>query len=287
MKTASGILLIVVMSAAMTCNAEEGLGFNAELSLTHDDNLNRNIIAIDEVKDTFATATIGAQTAVRLSAFDYISYNARFKHEHYNKSAGLNNAEVGVGIKYNIKPVPGFTQPVYIFSADIALIDSSTDIRDTTAFNTGLTVSAWITNKLSARGGVSYRIKDSDSRVFDNKDLRLFINGDLLFTEHLTAYATINYINGQAVSTVDVSASSPEILSIINLADQIEFDPTFEANQLAYRIDAKTRVMTLGMNYAIAQNHSLDFSVRNVHSRAGGKIDYAITQFSLSYLVSF
>ena len=193
----------------------------------------------------------------------------------------------GVGIKYNIKPVPGFTKPVFIFSADIALIDSSTDIRDTTAFNSGLTLATWLTNKLSTRGGVSYRIKDSDSRVFDNKDLRLFINSDLLFTEHLTAYATINYIIGQAVSTINVNASSPEILSVINLADQIEFDPTFEANQLAYRFDAKTRFITLGMNYAIAQKHSLDFSVRNVHSRAGGKIDYVITQFSLSYLLSF
>ena len=119
MKTTNGILLIVAMSAAMTCNAEEGISFNAELSLTRDDNLNRNIIAIDEVKDTFTTTNIGAQTAVRLSTVDYISYNARFKYEHYNKTAGLNNAEAGVGIKYKIKPVPGFTKPIYIFSADI------------------------------------------------------------------------------------------------------------------------------------------------------------------------
>jgi hypothetical protein len=287
MKKLHGFMLFPLLLWLGTAHADNEVATSADLTLTRDDNLNRNIIPDDEVKDSFATTSISLQQSQRLSTVDYVSYNAQFKYEHYNETDGLNNAEVGVGIKYNVKPVAGFTKPIYIFSTDASLIDSSTDIRDTTAVNAGLTVSSWITNKISARGGMAYRIKDSDSRVFDTRDLRFFINADLLLSTRLTTYTTVNYINGQTVSTADISNTSPEILNVINLADEIEFDPTFGPDQLAYRFDSITRMLTIGMNFAIAQQQSLDFSVRNVRSKAGGNIDYAVTQFSLSYLLSF
>ena len=287
MKKLTGFALLPVMVCMTPAFAEDDIGYNAEFSLTNDDNLNRNIISAEEVKDTFATTSIGVHQAHRLSDIDYINLNAQLKYERFNDISGLDNVEAGVGLRFNVKPVAGFTEPVYIFSADASVIDSATDIRDTTVFNLGMAASKWVTSTLSTRGGVAYRIKDSDSRVFDLKDLRFFINGDLLLSDHLTMYATVNYINGQTVSTVDMNNFSPEVLKVIDLADQFEFDPAFGANQIAYRFDSTTRSLTVGFNYALAQKHSLDLSVRNIHSKAGGQIDYAVTQFSLAYLLSF
>ena len=287
MKKLTGFALIPLWVCVTSAYAEEDFSMDAEFSLSQDDNLNRTILSSHEVKDTFATANFGIHTANRISQIDFIRYSAHFKYEHFNNISGLDNAEAGAGLKYSIKPVSGFTKPVYIISADVAWIDSATDIRDSTVFTLGLTSSAWMTSTISARGGVAYRIKDSDSRVFDNKDLRFFINSDLLLTEQLTSYVTINYIRGDTVSTANLSSSSPEILAVINLADQIEFDTTFGANQLAYRLDSRTRTLTVGLNYAIAQKHSLDLSLRNVRSEADSNTDYAVTQISLSYLLSF
>jgi hypothetical protein len=286
MKKLTGLALISLLAFISDAHAGEDYSINMELSATRDDNLNRNIQSSNEISDVFTTAGIGIHQVHPISLFDFISYGAHIKYEYFNEVDGLNNVEATASVKYNYKPYTGFNQPVYIFSADIGVIDSATDIRDASIYIFGITLSSWITNTLSARGGASYRIKDSDSRVFDNKDARFFINADLLLNNKVTSYLTFNYINGQTVSTIDINNTPIEILNMVDPAD-IEFDPTFGADQLAYRFDSKTRFLTLGINYALAQKHSLDLSLRNVHSRAGGGIDYDTTQWSLSYLLSF
>lgn len=281
LRTATALLICNMTSAY----ADEDFTINAEVSISQDDNLNRSLARDAEIQDTFTTASIGLQQSHGLSNIDYISYGAHLKYDHFNEVSGLNNAEASVSGKYNIKPVPGFNKPVYIISADAGVIDSATDIRDTTFFNIGLTLSSWITSTISARTGAAYRIKESDSRVYDARDTRFFINADLSLGTRSTAYATFNYIRGDVVSTLDNTA--PEVLEVFNLANQIEPDPTFAADQIAYRFDSKTRFLVIGWNYALAQKHSLDLSLRNLHSRAGSGVDYDTTQMSLSYLLSF
>lgn len=283
---AFGIAGIVLLSGG-ACANETQYDLDVETAISRDDNLNRNANTQDEISSNFGTVNTGIGMGIRLSPQSVVRYFSRFKYENYNDVEGLNNAELKVGVSLRHKPEPGFNKPTVILDGHIAVADFETDIRDRTEYGFGVTVSAWVTDKLSARAGAGARIRDSDSRVFDNKDLRLFVNSDLIVTGKLTAYLTFSVIKGDVVSTISLDNTSNETLDVIRIADDIEFDTTFADNELAYRFDATTRSLNGGFNYVLTRKQALDLSFRTVHSKTGTGVDYESSFVNLSYMLRF
>ena len=277
MKT--NILRILLVSACIVLSsdiyADSKIDIDAEISVSNDDNLNRTAIPADEVDSNFTTGTFGLSYSQRIDNKTFVKYSSRLKYEIYNDAEGMDSAELNTGFSYHHKPSLGFSDPTFIMKANFAVVDFETDIRDRTEFGFGTIISSQLTNKLSARGGASVRLRESDSRIHDTSEIRFFINADILLAQKLTGYATFSFITGDVVSIIPLSSStSNETLDTIRIADEIEFDPTFGSDQIGYRFAAKTRVLNAGINYRAGRNQSLDVSFRTVHSEADSDVDY-------------
>lgn len=279
----SGVCLLWVV----TVQADNQLNLDASLAYQADNNLNRAAISSLKRDDTSTEADIGLNYSQKLDHYSILSYLANLRYVSFNEYDGLNHTEVHGRVQYKIKPDLSYGGITYIVDIDASLLDYETDIRDSNLVSLGLTLSRWITDRLSAATGIRARFRDSDSRVYDTRDYRLFVNADLAIASHQALYVTWNYIAGQTVSTIPFSVQNAEVLKVIDIANDWEPDSTFTDNGLAYVFDTRTQVFTLGYNYSIDRRQSLDLSAEIVSSRADGGVDYSSRIFSLNYLLRF
>ncbi|RDH82982.1 MAG: hypothetical protein DIZ80_12015 [endosymbiont of Galathealinum brachiosum] len=267
--------------------ADTDKAIRLDASLSYDDNLNRSPTDTTAIESAFATAVAGYNISYPMNTRNFIDYRLLAKYEGYQDTDGLNNAEISAGVTYHYKPVAGFLKAMYIFKGDIHVTDFETDIRDRTAYEASAMVSFWVTNTLSFRSGLTARKRDSDSRVFDTKDYRVFFNADLMLSRHSTLYTTLNFLTGDLVSTIPLDDSDNEVLDVVRQAEVIEFDPTFGDNMIAYKLDADIAALTLGYNYVLGKKQSLDLSARYAVGQSDYDVDYDALFFNISYLVSF
>lgn len=281
------IAIVILLSATTQAFADAENNINIDASVSHDDNLNRTPNHEFAFASLFATAGVGYNHNRVINNSSFIDYHLNLKYEDYQDTSGLNNTELTSGVSYHLKPSPGFTKATYIFKGDIRIADFETDIRDRTAYEASAIMSFWATNTVSIRTGVTARMRDSDSRVFDTIDYRLFINSDIILNRQSTLYATLNLLSGDLVSSVAQEDTNGNILDFVRQAEDIEFDPTFADNMVAYKVDTDVAAMTIGFNYVIARKQSLDLSIRYAIGKADYNVDYKASFINLSYLVSF
>jgi len=281
------LVLIMFISACSQSLADTESNINLDVAISHDDNL--NISPDDEFAIDSLFASVGASYNLnkKINYKSFFDSHLTLKYENYQDTDGLNNTEFSAGIGYNIKPGAGFTKATYILKGDIRVNDYETDIRDRTVYEATGIMSFWVTNTISMRTGLTARMRDSDSTVFDTKDFRLFINADLILNRKSTLYSTLNLLTGDLTSTIDQDDENEEILDLINQADAIEFDPTFGDNMIAYKVNTDIAALTLGYNYVFSRKQSLDFSARYAIGKADFNVDYNATFINFSYLVSF
>jgi hypothetical protein len=266
-------------------DSEHSLQLDA--SISYDDNLNRSPIDEETIDSAFAALNAGYNFNYRINRFSFIDYHLSAKYEDYQDTPGLTNAQISSGLSYKFKPSAGFTSATYTLKIDIGAADFETDIRDRTEYDAAAIMSFWVTNTVSMRTGISGRVHDSDSRVFDTTNYRLFFNTDFLLSRNATLYTTLNLITGDLVSTVPLNSPGYYLLDIIRQADEIEFDPTFGDNMIAYRLDTNIGALSLGYNHVTGKKQSLDISARYAIGKADYNVEYASLFFNISYLISF
>jgi hypothetical protein len=115
------------------------------------------------------------------------------------------------------------------------------------------------------------------------------VNLDYALAAKSTLYLGIEYRRGQSVSS-----ALPE-LAFVDIAQAIVRDDAFDDGRGAYRLKAKTGIVTLGFSHGLKEDQSLDLSLRWVQSTAldkptfpgAGTIRYYDTQVSVAYLLRF
>lgn len=263
------------------------INYDLDLSFSSDDNINNSLISGEERDDSTYLTSFAVAYQKRLSKHDSASANGFINYSGFSEYDGLSHSEIGAEINYNLKPVSGFSQPTYIFSGKISTLDFETDLRDSTQFNIKGMLAKSITDKLSMRTGLAYKLNDSESRVYDTSDIRLFINADLLLGKRATLYSTLDYISGDIVSIISEDNLSSNVLDILDSADEIQSDPSFANNEIAYRVDADTITLSLGLNVKLAKKQSVDLFARTISSEVSSNISYNRLIVSLSYLARF
>jgi hypothetical protein len=111
-----------------------------------------------------------------------------------------------------------------------------------------------------------------------------------------TAYLGVETRSGDSVSTVS-RADPIRTLGFVNTASPniIQDDAFDDVVRDAYRLKARTLIASLGYNHAFGAGQSLDVSWRRAQSKvqnavapaSGSDLNYAVSQYSLAYLVRF
>ena len=258
------------------------LNFNYDVAVVSDDNVNR---AQEEFvrEDTFVAASLGAVHVQTISTNSVLVYRAALNGEGYSEFDGLSNFGLLGALDYKFQFGRGFTVSRFTLTASLLEQDFRSDIRDGTTLSLQARMAKRFTDRIAGTLGLGATSRESESEVFDNDAARLFLNLDYNWSGRLVSYATLNFISG------DVVSSSPPTLDIINGADAIEPDDAFgglETGWFAYRLQGETTMLTLGLNFAVNNKSSLDFSVEGLNTQTD-VTEYDRLALRVNYLGNF
>ena len=281
------VTVCLCLTVSITANADRSsLTFDGEITAAHDDNVNRASNDDEIRKDSFFGGAFNARYSQRLSRTSGLLYSLKTRANVFSEFDGLNETTVAGDIKYSIRPGRSFTSSSYSVSVFAMERFSSSIIRDSTTFGVTAQLMKPLTDAMTMIIGLGYSDEEAEGDVFDLERARFFINLDTLITRKWTVFATYVLVDGDVVST---SSPSPGIGGI---ADAIEPDDAFggiASNQFAYRIDALSHLLTLGINRQINHSSSIDFSVRYLNSTADKDSSFKYDDLLLraAYLFAF
>ncbi len=239
--------------------------YSYDIAFVDDDNVRLAQNDEDIRSDQSVSATIRAKGGTSLDSFSILNYGGSATYNKMDTFDTLDNYEIEVNTRYRFALSSGFTSPIYSLGARLGGREYDTEMRDATFIELSADLNKWITDSINMTTGVGYNTQESTSDVFDTSEARIFVNFDTNLSKADLVYTTFTYISGDTVSSATPS------LGIVNVADAIEADDAFggfESNQFAYRLEAKTAVITLGYNRIFTRDLSMDLSARFVDSEA-------------------
>lgn len=259
--------------------------FSVQQFTTSDDNVSKAELDVDRERDVFYTVAADLSATQRLGMLHAVSAAGTFHVEEFDKFDGLSNTQYGLTVDYRFQTRTGFTAPRYSVFARKLEIDSETDIRDGDLTEYGFSITRKLTTKITGAFGVTDTERVADlGEVFDLERVRYFVNLDWQVTNRAALYTNYSFIDGDVFSTATPS------LKLVSMADAIEPDNAFGGianGKFAYRLDAETQILRLGMNVGLNQSASFDISADILESEAVGDIEYDLLSVTAGFLLHF
>ncbi len=277
--------LLLVNGLLGSAPATAAIAIDSELAYTSDSNVTRAHYDSDIQHDQFFSVGAGANYVQWLNQNHRLIYRGFLRGEKYRHFDKLSHVTAGANFTYQYRASGAFSAPTYGVFAKGAVDEYKSNLRDSTLGTFGVSWRKPITDRVTFTTILSENWRDSDSTVFDTKETSLLLNGDYAWGSRTTIYLTYNYFRGDIVST-STNPNSPR-LKFVDNANAINADDAFGTGAVAYRLDGYTNVATLGMNYKLGEQHSLDFSARYAESHATGGITYNRYLISAAYLARF
>lgn len=288
--------LVALAGLAGLSHAEvEFRGLRVEASYASDDNVNR-APADEALADGVVGVRVGTSLVVPVTRRTRAIFQGFGGGEKFRKYDGLSHNFLGAQGELQFRPSAEFGAPTYAVFLRTALEQYDSTLRDGYRHSFGASVFKPLTDRLQLYGALVRNVSDGKSAVFDASSTSLRGNLDWVLGRWDTAYLGAEYRSGDSVSTI--SRSDPiRTLGFVNTASPyiVQDDAFDDVVRDAYRLKTRTLVATLGYNHAFGGGQSLDVSLRRVQSRvqnaaaplSGSDLDYAVSQFSLAYLVRF
>jgi hypothetical protein len=289
---ASFASLILFLTVSARGNAQAFADLQAEV--LYIDNLTRSEHARDAREDS--AAMLKAKGGVHLQPGDYtgLTLGGTVTRTQFRRHAGLSNFEVGLDAVVTHKFGLGERRPVLSAGFGIARNEYNLGIRDAWIHRADLMLRRRVTERLSFNGGLQYEKRDGDHDVrrttlaiprsgaaWDIAAWSVLINAELDLDEATWASAGYRFQDGDVVST------AMSYLKILNSATAITLDPQFGPSRVAYRIPARTHVLTLDVNRAVLQAGTIYFGFEYQDTHGVNGIDYTAGLLRSGFLYSF
>lgn len=296
MKGISVVSLILLFALCMpTAWADISWRNHADITLGRDDNISRAERSRDQVDDLFAAASISRSLFYQTHPRRLYSVRGFAELERFDEISGLDRNTLGLQGLFRWQPSSGFSAPMVELNLMVRNDDFQVEQRDSTVIRSQLFVTRRLTDRVMFSVGGEYQWVDSEGTVFDTRQRRFFINADYQLTQPTAIYGTYSHINGDTISTAQRrfcnGVLADDILGLINAADAIEPDQAFNdalcGDWIAYRLKAQTHALTLGINRALGNRMSIDFSAMGVRVDARGDNEYQRLILQLSLLRRF
>jgi hypothetical protein len=268
--------------------------YGYETTVIYDDNVSRAQHSADIERDYLFSASGDVSYTWGLSELMAVTAQGSVQDEEYFDFEKLSNTRIGLTGDFRFQTRIGFTAPSYSTFLRVTEADFETDIRDATTVELGFRATKRLTDIITGTLGLVTSDSSAEGRVFDLKRTRYFGNIDYRITNRWSAYATLNYIDGDVFSTA--TGDDLEILNVVTdngrniLTPRAEPDNAFggvENNKIAYRLDAKTTILRLGGNYGISAQNAVDISMDILESKARKSIEYDRLSMAVSFLHRF
>jgi len=267
------ILLATIMLGSLWTSRVSAL--DLEVVYTADDNVTRSAY---KWSDTILSASLGKGYRVATGKKSQLVWRWQGDVDQYSKYEKLSRAAIGVNGAWQFRSSGVFSAPTYSLLASARYENYGSKMRSGTVLQFGGSVLKPVTDRVSVTGIVEMRKRDASSAAFDTSDTSTRVNFDYLLNNRITMYLTYNRLTGDMVISAPTGYSGYKYW---------ELDDAFGSGYWAYLFDATTDIGTLGFNYKINENSSVDASVLSANSKAYGGISYADTRMSVAYLRRF
>ncbi len=272
----------------------EDFSYNAGVSASYEDNVGRGEGDINIFSDSLAKFFGSVSFNQQLNTQTSILYKGAAQWTHYNKYTLLNNLKLDLGATLNFKADSNFTTPWYSLGIKYQeSIFTGYDLRDAYTFTIDASVGKRVTDKLKLMAGIGYL--DQNARTDENG----LLGGKLYDVEFASLFASADYSLNSFIFYGKYTFQDGDVISnalipvrkAIVVSDEIQVDKAFqgidEYGSLGYRLDAKSHIVDLGVNYPINHISSLDFSVQLIDVRAVGDNNYKNYIVNVGYFHRF
>jgi len=261
----------------------------------HDDNVSRAENTVDIIADRFAHIDARFIMDYGISFNKSLSLEIQAGHQIYQFSDQLGRNEFSGRLVYRWQNSFSYNSPWYQFFSDIKVWDSKAQQRNSTFYTQQAMVSARLTTMISGSVGAEHKVRDSESRVFDLTQSRIFAHLDYAWADNFSLYSSYSYIKGDTVSTVQSQYCNgliaTSVYPLLLVSKDIEWDQVFNdsycGNWISYRLNALTQTFVLGANYGFDHSSSLDLSWLYADVQADGDNYYQRNIVQLNFLKAF
>ena len=252
---AAGVLCESAVAAAprLRVNGSSSVGFDSNVGASQANN--------EKEDSAFYSVLLAADYVVPLSDQLAVTARGQVQGDAYDRFDELSNGRALGMVRLAWKPGADFFTPVLNAWASAARLEYGSEIRTGNEFRGGVYVLQQITTKIMSKIELKGFHREADGRVFD-------VSGQ-------AASASLNWAISPVVSSIvgfeyqtgDATSSAAPSERVARAAEEIEPDDAFGGianNQFAYRIDARTRVVTAGVNWRFAPDWAVDAQVQSI-----------------------
>ncbi len=262
---------LCALPAGVTPAAAEALRLGVEADVSHETNVNRAALGKEEKSDNAVSVEAYATRSVLLSDRSGLVFRGAVHATEYSTFGDLSSVGISGRGAYRIQPWPGFTTPWLELAGQVdGFKYRDSDVRDGYIASVGASVGQYFTDRIRAEIGVGYdRRGGGAGNLYDLSNRKAWLALDYKLTPKTVFYGSGTWMEGEQVFTVFNTAPWAALYSSAKTkAPDPVFASAFGGAPTAYRMDARTMLYELGVNYALAGNHAIDVGWSHFDSRA-------------------
>lgn len=290
----------LIIGCNVGCAFADNNYYNLNSGLVLDNNLSNGSRNQDKTNDYAIEAELVASRSFKLSEQSgMVIHTSALVREQFNYD-DLSQLKLNAGLRYRIQPVVSFTSPWIEVAIDVNRLNyRDSKIRDGWLSAIGLNVGKNFTDRISVTTGWRYESRYADhSNVYRWNHNIFKVTGDYQFNNYTRIYGGFSRIYGDQISTMQFPSRFVNYenwkglynKNYFNNAKAFDRDTAFEnGNNIheAYRVDAKTNVIELTINYAVKSDLAVDLNVRQYKSIINGGISYESLNITIGTLYQF
>jgi len=267
--------------------------------LAWDDNVGRTARSADARSDLVAGMDARVGTRRVTSSQDRLSAAATFRAEQFHRRDDLSEFALGASLGWRRKLGLGLTAPWIGASVEGERITSGSPIRDGWRYGAVLRAGKRLDDVWNLQASLSLDRRDGDeddqelpanrptfpgvtpSRrgdVFDLEGASIGVGVEYTLSDRWLALLDYSYRSGDVVSSARPNAQ------VVAAAEAITRDRALGTGRSAYRLDADTQTLRLGLSYALGESSSLEFGWERQASDAEGGLRYDKSIFRMGVL---
>ena len=279
-----------VIAAAFLLAAQAALAqstrYGLDADYLHDDNASRGLYDADGKADNILSLEGSATRSMLLGSRSGAVFRAAARYSHFNTFDDLSNLALTGRAAWRVQPGKEFYSPYFEVAGNLAWLQhADSELRDGTILTLEASTGSHVTDRvrLGAGFGMDKRDGGGTAGLYDLATNRFWATLDYRFGVRNTAYARLMQVSGDHVfCSITVSGLSP----VWELDTALASGLGRAAD--CYRLDAKTLLWDIGINFPLSGNRTLDFTFTSYSSKSDdGGLKYDGMLLRASYLYRF
>jgi hypothetical protein len=263
---------------------------DVEAGVVYEDNVNLADKARDTRSDTALGASLSAGRLAHVTDSSVVSLTGDVIGAGYTRFGGLSNLYLGVTAAFRTRFGLGATSPWVRVAGSAARLEYREDVRDGWRYRAVAGAGKRLGERWDVR--VEYAF---DHRTADDELAVTRLPGDVFDQTSHTISARVDYLHsralvlfaGYALRLGDVASTTPRNPEIFAVSSAVTPDPAFGPDAIAYKIDATTHVLSVGLSFALGEEASFNLGYERQIGLGDGGVDYHDNVFRASFLYSY